>query len=101
MIRRPPRSTLFPYTTLFRTLNVQGSCNNLCDTNPDPNEYAARNAADIAWLQDTFTEANTLNSAAIMFIAQADPGSGSHRRYSGAYPQSNDAGGNRRRGRRL
>src|SRR2546422_7421297 len=24
MIRRPPRSTLFPYTTLFRS--VQGSC---------------------------------------------------------------------------
>src|SRR3712207_8989778 len=23
MIRRPPRSTLFPYTTLFRSLNVQ------------------------------------------------------------------------------
>jgi len=85
----------------YATLNVQGSCNNLCDTNPDPNEYAARNAADIAWLQDTFTEANTLNSAAIMFIAQADPGSGSHRRYSGANPQSNDTGRNRRRARRL
>src|SRR2546425_7126039 len=24
MIRRPPRSTLFPYTTLFRSLDVQG-----------------------------------------------------------------------------
>src|SRR5258708_28073836 len=24
MIRRPPRSTLFPYTTLFRSLEVQG-----------------------------------------------------------------------------
>src|SRR2546425_7413419 len=24
MIRRPPRSTLFPYTTLFRSLFVQG-----------------------------------------------------------------------------
>ena len=23
MIRRPPRSTLFPYTTLFRSLNKQ------------------------------------------------------------------------------
>src|SRR2546422_4057403 len=23
MIRRPPRSTLFPYTTLFRSLNVE------------------------------------------------------------------------------
>src|SRR2546426_3113965 len=24
MIRRPPRSTLFPYTTLFRSLRVRG-----------------------------------------------------------------------------
>src|SRR2546430_9189922 len=26
MIRRPPRSTLFPYTTLFRSARVRGSC---------------------------------------------------------------------------
>src|SRR3712207_8578393 len=25
MIRRPPRSTLFPYTTLFRSLDVYGN----------------------------------------------------------------------------
>src|SRR2546422_6709738 len=25
MIRRPPRSTLFPYTTLFRSLNLEAS----------------------------------------------------------------------------
>src|SRR2546422_7789160 len=25
MIRRPPRSTLFPYTTLFRSINLTGS----------------------------------------------------------------------------
>src|SRR2546429_3930401 len=25
MIRRPPRSTLFPYTTLFRSLALQGA----------------------------------------------------------------------------
>src|SRR3712207_8497178 len=25
MIRRPPRSTLFPYTTLFRSLRLSGS----------------------------------------------------------------------------
>src|ERR1700741_869095 len=50
----------------FATLDVQGSCNNLCtsgsgapDTGPpagDPTEYAARNAADIKWLDDTFAE---------------------------------------------
>src|SRR5947208_8179459 len=27
MIRRPPRSTLFPYTTLFRSIYVRPGCN--------------------------------------------------------------------------
>ena len=58
----------------YATLNVQGSCNNLCDTDPDPVEYAARNAADIAWLQQTFAEANASGSGAVMLISQADPG---------------------------
>src|SRR3712207_8174276 len=26
MIRRPPRSTLFPYTTLFRSIGISQSC---------------------------------------------------------------------------
>src|SRR5256885_11347208 len=30
MIRRPPRSTLFPYTTLFRSLRPQ-SCRTCCN----------------------------------------------------------------------
>ena len=58
----------------YVTLNVQGSCNNLCDTNPDPREWAARNAANIAWLHDAFLTARTRNSAAVMLITQADPG---------------------------
>jgi len=58
----------------YATLNVQGSCNNLCDTNPDPKEYAARNAANIAWLQQTFQDATRRGSAAVMLITQADPG---------------------------
>ncbi len=58
----------------YATLNIQGSCNNLCDTAPDPAEYAARNAADIVWMRETFAEANARNSRAVMFISQADPG---------------------------
>ena len=58
----------------YATFNVQGSCNNLCDTSPDPQEYAARNTADIAWLDQTFAEAKADNSAAVMLISQADPG---------------------------
>src|SRR2546422_4840780 len=29
MIRRPPRSTLFPYTTLFRSMNVTSAKNTI------------------------------------------------------------------------
>ena len=57
----------------YATLNIQGSCNNLCDVAPDPAEYAARNAADIAWMQQTFDEARARRSAAAMLISQADP----------------------------
>jgi len=58
----------------YATLNVQGSCNNLCDTDPDPEEFAGRNAADIAWLQQTFEQAKANGSSAVMLITQADPG---------------------------
>jgi hypothetical protein len=58
----------------YVTLNIQGSCNNLCDVGPNPDEYAARNAADIAWLQETFAQAKQRDSVAVMVIAQADPG---------------------------
>jgi hypothetical protein len=59
---------------VYATLNVQGSCNNLCDTAPDPAEEAARNAADIQWLQATFDEAKLSKAAGVMLIFQADPG---------------------------
>jgi hypothetical protein len=58
----------------YATLNVQGSCNNLCDTAPDANEYAARNAANIKWLRETFAVASARRSVAVMLIAQANPG---------------------------
>src|SRR3712207_9571854 len=34
MIRRPPRSTLFPYTTLFRSRGVQGDLDRHGDAPP-------------------------------------------------------------------
>src|SRR5438552_13408487 len=37
MIRRPPRSTLFPYTTLFRSLaSSRSTAAPACDTTPCP-----------------------------------------------------------------
>lgn len=59
---------------MYVTLNVPGSCNNLCDTGPDLAEYTARNRANILWLQETFALANARKSAAVMIIAQANPG---------------------------
>jgi hypothetical protein len=59
---------------VYATLNIQGSCNNRCDTLPDDAEWAARNNADILWMQQTFDVARTYRASAVMFISQADPG---------------------------
>mgnify|MGYP000588958820 FL=1 len=58
----------------YATLNVQGSCNNLCDTAPDAAEWAARNAANIQWLRQTFALAKARRSVAVMLISQGNPG---------------------------
>jgi hypothetical protein len=70
------------HNVTFATVNVQGTCNNLCssstppgaDVNGDPPEYAAREAADEQWLQQTFDEAKANGSAGVMIVWQADPG---------------------------
>ena len=41
---------------------------------PTSIEYEARNAANIAWLKQTFAVAKAHKSAAVMIISQADPG---------------------------
>jgi len=58
----------------YVTLNVQGSCNNLCDTAPDPAEWSARTQANIAWLRESFRFAAARESVAVMIVTQADPG---------------------------
>jgi hypothetical protein len=59
---------------IYATLNVQGSCNNLCDVAPDPAEFVARNNANIRWLEQTFEQASRRHAVAVMLVAQADPG---------------------------
>jgi hypothetical protein len=70
---------------MYVTVNVQGTCNNLCssgagDGSTAPEvasrlaEYTARNAADIAWLQQSFARARANGDAGVMIIGQADPG---------------------------
>ena len=58
----------------YATINVQGTCNNLCGDGADPQEFAARSPANIAWLRETFAVATALDSVAVMIIAQANPG---------------------------
>src|SRR2546422_11559164 len=53
MIRRPPRSTLFPYTTLFRSAQLAASAiatDLLCDNLSRP-RYSAGATARHAWRQ--------------------------------------------------
>src|SRR3712207_8154600 len=48
MIRRPPRSTLFPYTTLFRSENVTGgSGNDILIGDSNANELTGNGGNDI------------------------------------------------------
>jgi hypothetical protein len=59
----------------YATLHVVGSDNNRSgDVAPDPAEWAARDEATNAWLRETFAQAHRARSAAVMLIAQANPG---------------------------
>ena len=59
---------------VYVTLNIPGSCNNLCDTAPDPMEYEARNQANIVWMRAAFADARKRDAAAVMLITQGNPG---------------------------
>src|SRR3712207_7089639 len=43
MIRRPPRSTLFPYTTLFRSLEKSQPCSCVCSADRTSPERVGTN----------------------------------------------------------
>src|SRR5205809_1422014 len=55
MIRRPPRSTLFPYTTLFRSLYVPGA-ETIVDRIAALNRYAASHGIPVVSTADAHTE---------------------------------------------
>jgi hypothetical protein len=58
---------------MFATLHVIGSNNNLGRTPEMDAEYSERNAANLAWMRQTFDLATRSGSRAIMIVAQADP----------------------------
>src|SRR6267142_4638159 len=51
MIRRPPRSTLFPYTTLFRSPRRPRSRSRCCQTAPTSSRVARRSEEHTSELQ--------------------------------------------------
>src|SRR5437868_8780677 len=54
MIRRPPRSTLFPYTTLFRSPRAQARAPPRMCLRPRPRASAARSEEHTSELQSRF-----------------------------------------------
>src|SRR3712207_9018522 len=56
MIRRPPRSTLFPYTTLFRSYDVRGVVGHAA--HPEVLERAGARGADMLIAVTRSDEAN-------------------------------------------
>jgi hypothetical protein len=60
---------------VYATLHVVGSDNNLSgDVNPDPAEFAARDAATNEWLRQTFDSAERSRAEAVLLVIQANPG---------------------------
>src|SRR5215203_3788763 len=51
MIRRPPRSTLFPYTTLFRSSTLAPCCGPARPTGPNPRRQRPRSEEHTSELQ--------------------------------------------------
>src|SRR5436190_15584028 len=47
MLRRPPRSTLFPYTTLFRSAHEEESARHDGRHDPDQQQLAAHEGAEL------------------------------------------------------
>jgi hypothetical protein len=62
------------HNVLFVGLHIVGSNNNLGRTPVQDVEYAARNAANLAWLQESFDLARSTGVKAVMLIIQANPG---------------------------
>src|SRR2546430_13384761 len=61
MIRRPPRSTLFPYTTLFRSRRARSTSPRPARraARPPPHAHGRRSAARAPWLRHKRSEEHT------------------------------------------
>jgi hypothetical protein len=58
---------------IFATVHMVGSNNGFERNEAMTGEYFGRNAANVAWIEDTFAKAATTNAPALVFAFQADP----------------------------
>src|SRR5438552_14768292 len=64
MIRRPPRSTLFPYTTLFRSQRRLGVAGGDCDVVEEAEAHRAAGKGMVArWAHERDRKSTRLNSS--------------------------------------
>src|SRR3989449_8507987 len=66
MIRRPPRSTLFPYTTLFRSVRLGGRCQLESDRYADDQVALEAVGAGIAPAQRVANESHALREPRVL-----------------------------------
>src|SRR2546425_7412930 len=66
MIRRPPRSTLFPYTTLFRSIRVRIQQGAFGATNPDHVEQVVPSHITTPFLDRSEEHTSELQSLAYL-----------------------------------
>ncbi|MEG4940064.1 hypothetical protein [Microcoleus sp. F4-D5] len=59
---------------VFFAINMPGSNNNFGRTPEADREYADRNSANLAWIEECFALAKRSNSKGIVLVAQANPG---------------------------
>src|SRR5256885_4845212 len=77
MIRRPPRSTLFPYTTLFRSGAGIGKAREVTEAIRKGMEVAKRNMITVPMVGTTIPHAVELKwGAARIMLKPAAPGTG-------------------------
>ena len=71
MIRRPPRSTLFPYTTLFRSITLKNALRKSPDLKAAyDNEEVTRELIDTAFVLEDITRNSSVHAAGVVIGAE-------------------------------
>src|SRR3712207_7156612 len=66
MIRRPPRSTLFPYTTLFRSgPGTEGTCARHAGLRPPGTDLNRAHPLSVLWSPESYTCQDELGTALV------------------------------------